>query len=604
MRLAEPPQINRSMKILLVHPDDSVEVGPWAATRWDLVADLGWSGRATYARQIERLGFPIISMNNLLDHEQHRRRIRELLAVGLDQMLDSESIDWWELYSVHPYRQIEQLLLLSVLAEQIPPHAEIFATRPHFALSPLQILLNGSKPGELKLAEANAGEIKTFLPGHQLDAQTGLRALPRRYWKAALALRPAQLVEIAFDKWDADYRLRRHFVRRSEASATPAILLPSSYGNVTRAQIAYARMLPHRRFLLVVTRRSGRLPVLSANVEFRSLASYAPAPSSSTEAERTQLLSQWRKLLSDQFAANPILTLANQLDIFDGFADFLKNGLRVRDAWREVLAREPITAVLSADEYNPYTRLPTLLARSRKMPTVFCDHGALNMSIGIRRPASDTYLLRGEMARDYCVSRGLPADKIVVGAPASPHNPLPLSQPANRDWIVFYSEPFELSSSRTPNFYQELLSELCVLAARTIRKVIVKLHPFESLRMRRALLNRVLSKEQRPLVEVREGPMTPDLFARAWCSLAVESSVAVESTINGVPCFLCSWFDAAWYDYGKQYAKFRAGYPLDSPRQIREIPQLIEQFQITEPIRQSLQTPISPERLESVLSGN
>ena len=97
--------------------------------------------------------------------------------------------------------------------------------------------------------------------------------------------------------------------------------------------------------------------------------------------------------------------------------------------------------------------------------------------------------------------------------------------------------------------------------------------------------------------------MTPDLFARAWCSLTVESSVAVESTLNGVPCFLCSWFDASWYDYGKQFAKYSAGYPLDSPHQIREIPQLLEQFQITEATRRGLQTSISPDHLEAVLSG-
>ena len=82
----------------------------------------------------------------------------------------------------------------------------------------------------------------------------------------------------------------------------------------------------------------------------------------------------------------PSSTAGQELRVFDGFADFLKRGLRVRDAWREVFAREPITTVLSADEYNPYTRLPILLARSRKLRTVFCDHGALNMSFGIRRP--------------------------------------------------------------------------------------------------------------------------------------------------------------------------------------------------------------------------
>ena len=102
---------------------------------------------------------------------------------------------------------------------------------------------------------------------------------------------------------------------------------------------------------------------------------------------------------------------------------------------------------------------------------------------------------------------------------------------------------------------------------------------------------------------MREGPMTPDLFARAWCSLTVESTVAVESTLHGVPCFLCSWFDASWYDYGKQYAKYSAGYPLDSPQRIREIPQLLEQFHVTEATRQGLQTSITAEQLESVLAG-
>jgi hypothetical protein len=363
-------------------------------------------------------------------------------------------------------------------------------------------------------------------------------------------------------------------------------------------------MLPHRRFLLIVTRPSGRLPLLPNNVEARSLASYAPSPLPATDAERARLLARWHEVQRDLFEKNAVLHLANRLHVFDGFADFLKNALRVRDAWRAVFALGSITSVLSADEYNPYTRLPTLLAKSRKLRTVFCDHGALNMSFGIRRGVSDCFLLRGEMARDYCVSCGLPAEKIVVGSPAPSISPLPSSNPSQRDWIVFYSEPFELSSSRTTTFYQELLPELCQLAARANRKVIVKLHPFESLRMRQALVNRVLSPDQRRLVEVREGPMTPDLFSRAWCSLTVESSVAVGSTFNGVPCFLCSWFDKSWYDYGKQFAKFSAGYPLDSPQRIREIPQLIEQIQITEPIRQRLQTPITPEDLEFVLSGN
>jgi len=574
------------MKILLVHPDDSVEVGAWTGTRWDLAVDLGWSGRNAYSRHTERFGFRVFSIHDLMDHERHRCRMRELLAIGLDQLVDSESVDWWEAFSVFPYAQLEQLMSLSALAEQFPGHAEIFATRPHFALRALSLLLNR--------------EIKSFSG----EPKSGFEARSRRYLKAAFALRPAQLTEIAFDKWDTDYRLRRHFRRPPRTSSTPTILLPSAYVNVSRAQVAYARMLPHRRFLLVVTRRNGRLQNLPGNIAVRSLAAYAPRLLPATEEERTRLLAGWQGVQNDLFDTDRVLCLARKLHVFDGFARFLKRGLRVRDAWREVFAREPVTTVLSADEYNPFTRLPILLARSRRLRTVFCDHGALNMSFGIRRPVSDTYLTKGDMARDYSVGWcGLAADKIVVGGPPETHNPLPSSNRAERDWIVFYSEAYELLSARTPTLYAELLPELCSLARRTNRKVIVKLHPFESFRMRKALVDRVLSAEQRGLVEMRAGPMTPELFERAWCSLTVESSVAVESTLNGVPCFLCSWFDTSWYDYGKQYAKYSAGYPLDSPQRIREIPQLLEQLQITEATRRSLHTSISPEHLDSLLCG-
>jgi hypothetical protein len=591
------------MKILLVHPDDSVEVGEWARTRWDLVVDLGWSGRHAYVQQSERIGSRVVNLQDVLDHDEHRCRLRELLALVLDQVVDSESVDWWDAFSAFVYPQLEELMLLSALAEQITSDAEIFATRAHPALPALSLLLNSSR------------EFKSFSPKSNGDfdprTQRSLfrSTVLRSRVKAALALRPSQLIEIALDKWDADYSLRRRLVRSSRPSSTSVVLLPSSYLNVSRVQVAYARMLPYRRFLLVATRRSGRLQDLPPNVELRSLASYAPGLLPSTREEYVQLLARWQTMQNNFSAATlsktaRLLRLANELHLFDGFANFLRNGLRIRDAWREVFAREPVASVLSADENNPYTRLPIVLAKSRNLHTTFCDHGALNMIFGIRRPVSDTYLMKGDMARDYAVGWcGLPADKVVVGAPSDPHSPPSPRQSHERDWIVYYSEAYELFSGRVEAFYAELLPELCLLARQTNRKIIVKLHPFESRRTRKAIINRVLPPEQRKLVQIREGVMTPDLFARAWFSLTVESSVAVESTLHGVPCFLCSWFDASWYGYGKQFAKYSAGYPLDSPQRIREIPQLLEKIRITEATRSGLQTSITPEQLESVLSG-
>jgi hypothetical protein len=575
------------MRILLVHPEDSVEAHARAGNRWDCVVDLGWSGRQVYSQLTEDLGFRVFSVRDFFDHELHRVRMRDVLAVGLEQVLDAEGLDWWDIFSAYPYQRLEQIVALSALAEQIPARSEIVATRADFDVEALAFLLNCEITA---LAEAKG---------------IGIGQTSRRYLKAAATLRPSQLIEIAFDKWDTDYRLRRRFSRPSAKSLTPVVLLPSAYANVSRAQIAYARMLPHRRFLLVVTRNNGILSNLPSNVELRPLASYAPSSSSSNNDEHRGLMERWQKLLGSLFVGNVALRTAHKLNIFDGFSKFLKSGLRVRDAWREVLAREPITSVLSADENNCYTRMPILLARSKRLRTVFCDHGALNMSLGVRTACSDTYLMRNDMAQDY--SAGfchMATGKLMLGGPQQTNErpqPSHRTSAPKRDCIVFYSEAYELSSGRTRTLYGELLPELCALAAQTGRQIIIKLHPFESYKARKAIVDEVLGAKQRQLVEFREGPMTSDLFERAWFSVTVESSVAVESTINGVPCFLCKWFDSSWYDYGKQYARFSAGNPLDSPQQIREIPKLLEQIQITEATRRGLQTAISPERLDSLL---
>jgi hypothetical protein len=573
------------MKILLVHPADSVESGPWAGSDWGLIVDLGWSGRHSYSHQSGRFECRVVSLCDLLNHAEHRSQLHDLLEIGRHQLVDSESVDWWDAFSAFVYQPVEQVMLSSVLAGEIPENAEIFATRSHFVTQAVSLLLGRTISYLSSTLEASFGEAT------------------RQYWKKVSALRPAEVAEIAFDKWDTGYGLRRHVSRRASTSDEPLVLLPSAYVNVSRAQVAYAEMLPHRRFMLVVTRPNGRRLKVPANVEVRSLASYAPGLSPSSKDECTSLLQKW-KTLQKTFAFDRVLCLATQLGIFDGMTSFLRNGLRVRDAWREVILREPITAVLSADEHNPFTRLPVILAKSREVRTILCDHGALNMTLGIRPMCSKTYLVSGEMARDYVETWcQVPAEEIAVGGPRKIDGLAASSTDKLRDWIVFFSEQCEISSARAETIYSELLPELCMLARQTGRKVIVKLHPFESLRVRKAMVDRTVRSEDRSLVELRKGPMTPDLFDRAWFTVTVESSVAVESTMNGVPCFLCGWFDASWYEYARQYEKFSAGYWLDSPMSVRQIPQLLEQIKITDATRGALHTSIRPERLEALLFG-
>jgi hypothetical protein len=575
------------MKILLVHPEDSAEAGPWVETTWDLVVDLGWSGSHSYAQQKLRLGCSVVSIYEFLDHGTHRDRLRELLAVGLNQLVDSESIDWWEVFSACLDHSLGQLLMLSALAERIPEHAEVFATRAHDATRIMGILL------QRKIKALSA------------DPRAGLFTRTRRFVNKLGALRPSQVVEIAFDKWDADYRLRRHVSRRPSKSYEPVVLLPSSYQNVSRIQLAYAQMLPHRRFLLVVTRRSGRRVNLPPNIRVRSLAAYAPPVSPATEIERKDLLAKWDELKKRRFVSDRLLRVGVQQRTFDLFERVLKDGLRVRDAWRAVIANEPITAVLSADENNEVTRVPIILAKKRGLRTVSCNHGALNMTLAIRRQCSEIYLASGDMARDYMVEWcGLSANRVVMGAPQDGSRLVLQAKDIGRDWIVFFSSPYEVSSARTQVFYSEILPELCALASHVNRRIVVKLHPFESLQIRKAMIDRAVTAANRELIELRQGPMTSDLLERAWFTITVNSSVAVESTMNGVPCFLCTWFDADWHDYGKQLAKYSAGYPLSSPLEIRCIPERLDQIKITDATQRALHSLISPVLLDSLLFGS
>ncbi len=573
------------MKVLLQHPNDDAETGPWRNTKWDLIVDFGWSGKHHYAQLSESLGCRVQNYRGLLGPEQYRNRLRQILNSGLGNILDHEGIDWWDVFIPYSSPQLEDIMLMSALAEELRSSAEIMATRPHSLVQTLALLQNR--------------KIGSFLE----DPRSGLPARLRGHARTVLELRPARLGEIAFDKWDADYRLRRLIHRGRVAPTTPAILLPSSYGNVSRMQASYANMLPGNRFLQVVTRKSGRIADLPANLEVRSLASYVPTPFSSiTENECTELMEDWERFQTMAIAGHRELTAARDLGVFAGFNRFLKTGLRIRGAWLSVFQKNRIGAVLSGDENNPYTRLPVLIARKRNIPTTFCSHGALDASLAVRVPCSDTYLAQGEMARDYWLGWcGLPSAKVVVGAPQQKTSVRPGIESA-RDLIVFFSEPYELESGRVGHFYNEILPQLCCLAHQTGRRVIVKLHPFESLRARLKVIDGVLASEHRSLVEVVDGPLTPDLLERAWCGLTVTSSAAVDCALNGIPCFLCSWFDVSWFEYGRQFERFAVAQKLASPRLILEIPSLIERIEPTA-ARQNLATPIGAEQFSAILGG-
>jgi hypothetical protein len=573
------------MRVLLVHPEDSMIEGPWAASRWDLIVDLGWAGSSQYAVWGVRVGCPVRSLWDFADWHEDVRRIQELCGIGNSRLVDAEGIDWWELLAPNSYQQVYELLLVQKVALELQIPVEVCVTRPHHLADTL-----GKLPGV---------KVDPFIAQSERSAAARFN----RFTTKLRTLTSAQIVQIAFDKWDSDYGVRRYFSKPWQSSGSgKRVLLPSAYRNVSRVVTKYAGLLPDRTFLLVTTRADGEVKDLPPHICTRSLAAYAPRPrKKTTDREIASLTRQWQIVKKELCEAHP--TLLRTPGLFDGFDQTLQNCMRMRDAWRGVFEREEIDAVLCGDENNHYTRVPVLLARRRGLHTVYCSHGALDVNISLRGMCSDTYLAKSEMERDYLINEsGVPRERIVVGAPPGSH--FAVQGEGAGTHIVFFSEPYELYYGRTETLYRELLPRLCAIAREHGRKVMVKLHPFESLTARSQLVERILTDNDRKLVEVIADPLSERLLRKIWFSLTVESSVAVECALAGVPSFLCGWFDIDLYSYGKQYERFGAARILDDPADISRIPELMGSQRPGAEVRNRLYTPITPEDFEAVLRGH
>ena len=569
------------MRILLLHPDDSPEHGPWCGQNWDQVIDLGKAGSDFYPRTARQFGCPVVPLESLRIGVEDFQRVREIFDAGRNRLLDAEGLDWWELTAIFFHQQIELLGILRRFAERLERRDEVYITRPAFYADVLQFLL---------------GDQTQVLSSRIFSNRSVLR-----YVRTAARFSIAQLAEIFWDKYDSHYVLRRRFTAGRKPSCNPVVLLPSAYVNASRMAIAYARAVPEMDFLLVATRRSGWLAEPSANVAVAKLASYA-RDEAFTRRECDELSVQWRHVRTD-LESIPEIAMLGRLGLLDSFAILLRQGLAIRDAWRQVFETEPVRAVLCGDDSNPYTRIPLLLARNRGIPAITCHHGALDGGHLFKQSYADIILAKGGMEEDYLVRVcGVPEDKVEIGAPGrSPAVHVQRDRDKAR-FITFFSEPYEVASARTGEFYRDLLPRLADLALKTGRKLVVKLHPFESRWERKRLIKKVLSREQQAITTFVSGTLSDDLLEKTWAGITVLSTAATECAARGIPCFLCGWLEYSHYGYIEQFEKFGVGQVLRSPEEIAEIPQLIGHFR-QPAVAGNLWQPIRNGRLQELFSS-
>ena len=551
------------MRVLLLHPEDSPRYGPWSQQRWDLVVDLGKSSRFSEQEWSEKCECPILRADVFREGIADARRVREILSVGRGRLVDEEGVDWWDLNLRFVPEALSTLTLIRVAA-QLSGQAELWATRAGWRVSVVGALC------KLPVRSFGSGRVAQSMGrvGHYAGVF-------RRFL-------PAQIKEIVLDKYDSGYRWRGRFAPKPGRCAEPVVLLPSAYVNVSRMASAYARLLPEQSFLLIAARQSARQFVPPANVQVRDLAAYASGDF--PEGEADSLLARWTKLKTD-LRESTELQLLMRAGIFELFPGWLRDGLGARNAWREVLEREPVCGVLCGDDSNMTTRIPVVLAAKRGIATADFHHGAFDGRYLLKDLISDVYLTKNEMERDY-LSRvcGLPAARLTIAAPKPSCAPSP-GEPKKQDGAaaVFFSEPYELAEMRAEEVYRELLPALVRLTRENGRSLIIKLHPFESRAQRARIVRDVLGEKNAEAVTLVDGPLTPTLMTHAWFGITVESTAVMDCLENGVRCFLCAWLTHSPYGYLEQYVRFGVGEVVHDLREVGEIPARLAGLSPTRP---------------------
>ena len=401
------------MQVLLLHPDDDFH-GSWTRQHWDSVIDLGRAPKSFYDEQSAALGCPVFSIFDLAVEVDDLQIWRHLLAPGMGRVVDRFGIDWWDVISLLLQPELQDVRLALRLAEKLQGCRTLAVSRPSLMAEALRVQLG------IPLQVLHGGLRKRLV-----------RSVLRR-GSAAANLSFEQLRQVVYDKYDPHYRWRRKLApaQFSKSQSEPLVLLPTAYSNVTRTAFSYCRILPERKFLLVLARESAAVSPVPANVETVGLAGFAAK--SCDQGELRKLEGGWKQL-EQSLLEHPAFRLPVHLEILKKGRRWLRWGLAVRDAWTRVFETRPVAACLCADDTNPYTRIPLLLAGLRGIPAVACHHGALDCRMAFKNPRFSNYLAKGEMERDYLERIcGVEPGRIRIGAAAPVRRGLPRLPPPRR----------------------------------------------------------------------------------------------------------------------------------------------------------------------------
>lgn len=194
---------------------------------------------------------------------------------------------------------------------------------------------------------------------------------------------------------------------------------------------------------------------------------------------------------------------------------------------------------------NPGTERPVLqLARKNGIPTVCLQHGILGDYYQHCTQPCDALVVRGPFWKEFVVEPMRERTQILNASSATDAR---VAQPGHRDAILFVSSIESALPTTHPSETESLIRCLLECAQREERKLIIRVHPRESLEHYR----KITREEMRSLpaevnVEFSQGAGLDETVQRSAVAVMYSSTIFLDCLRHGVPIVSLDWLEFSY----------------------------------------------------------
>lgn len=365
----------------------------------------------------------------------------------------------------------------------------------------------------------------------------------------------------------------------------------------TNIGLAYERALGQPFRFMTELRGGAEKPLQAAGRTWDELYAYAEAadaPSSTAidEARRGLREHLERVRVRDEVAKALLLRSSELQLLFSRLLPLTLLQTRVLRRWLH--NTEPGLVVVGNEAWEGCL---LQLAASAGTPTVILQHGVFGDFYQVTEHSGDVILARGEFWRDFLSERS--QRKAVV---LNCNSPGSLPGGSTGDDLLFVTADYRSQQYWHSADLEDIMTAAMGAAGEAKRRLVVRVHPRESAKPYKALVERIGKKcERHPEVIFSEGSGLEDAIRRSAVAFLYSSTVFLDCLRFRVPIVAPDWHTFAFKETAKKYGVFNFARDLKELRRLLGAG-LAHQLSIPPSYEQFL-APTDPEELRAFLTS-